>query len=272
MTPRRNSGSVRTSADGSLVATAIRSGVAGSVTVARPGRAASTESMSAASATVVASGPFSLMPSQASTPISCGTRPAPGLSPKRPQLAAGIRIEPMPSLPCAIVTNPDATAAALPPDEPPGVRLRFHGLWLIPYTESVAPNTQSSGTRVSPTTTAPASQRRATTGWSAADGASDVAAEPSRSGSPATGMLSLIATGTPASGRLERSARASTAAASARARSARTSWNAPTSSDSMRARAARVASTAVVVPARTEAARSTAVASSGADDGVMASS
>ena len=43
------------------------------------------------------------------------TRPRAGLSPTSPQHAAGIRIEPPPSLPCARATNPAATAAAEPP-------------------------------------------------------------------------------------------------------------------------------------------------------------
>jgi hypothetical protein len=48
-------------------------------------------------------------------------RPRDGFSPNRPQHAAGMRIEPPPSLPAAIGTTPDATAAADPPLEPPGV-------------------------------------------------------------------------------------------------------------------------------------------------------
>ena len=48
------------------------------------------------------------------------TRPRVGLSPTSPQQAAGMRIEPPPSLPCAIGTMPAATAAAAPPEEPPG--------------------------------------------------------------------------------------------------------------------------------------------------------
>ena len=47
------------------------------------------------------------------------TRPALGLSPTSPQHDAGIRIDPPRSLPSASATMPEATAAALPPDEPP---------------------------------------------------------------------------------------------------------------------------------------------------------
>ena len=120
--------------------------------------------------------------------------------PTSPQQAAGMRIDPIPSLPCATGTMPAATLAALPPDEPPGVRARSHGLWVTPNTESVAPKTHSSGTRVSPTTTAPAARSRRTTSWSDVCGVGSVAAEPMRIGSPATGTLSLTAMGTPASG------------------------------------------------------------------------
>jgi hypothetical protein len=88
--------------------------------------------MSAASATVVASAPFSDSPYQSFSPRSHGTTPLPGLMPTRPVQAAGIRIEPIPSLPCASGTMPAATAAAEPPDEPPGVRSRFHGLRVTP--------------------------------------------------------------------------------------------------------------------------------------------
>ena len=55
-------------------------------------------------------------------------RPRAGLSPTRPQQAAGMRIEPPPSLAWATGTMPEATAAAEPPEEPPGVRSRSQGL------------------------------------------------------------------------------------------------------------------------------------------------
>ena len=133
----------------------------GRPTSASSGRPASTDSISAQSATVVASGPFSAMSNHEPLPRSAGTTPSPGLMPTRPQHAAGMRIEPMPSLPCATATMPAATAAAAPPDEPPGVRSRSHGLRVMPKVESVAPKTHSSGTRVSPTTTAPAAAQPA---------------------------------------------------------------------------------------------------------------
>src|SRR6266700_4763384 len=85
--------------------------------------------MRAASATVLASGPNAVSPSQCSArPPASGTRPGAGLSPNRPQQAAGILIEPPPSEPSASAARPAATAAAPPPVEPPGVRPRCHGL------------------------------------------------------------------------------------------------------------------------------------------------
>src|SRR5208282_762752 len=61
------------------------------------------------------------------------TRPREGFRPTRPQWLAGIRIEPPPSLACATGTIPDATAAAEPPLEPPGERVRSQGLCVAPY-------------------------------------------------------------------------------------------------------------------------------------------
>ena len=60
------------------------------------------------------------------------TRPRCGLRPKRPQEAAGSRIEPPPSPAEAIGTRPAATAAALPPLEPAGLRCGFQGLRVTP--------------------------------------------------------------------------------------------------------------------------------------------
>ena len=47
--------------------------------------------------------------------------------PTTPQNAAGWRIEPPVSEPSENKTSPAATAAADPPDEPPGTVSRFHG-------------------------------------------------------------------------------------------------------------------------------------------------
>src|SRR3954468_12167095 len=102
-----------------------------------------------------------------SEPLTNGageTRPRDGLSPKRPQQDAGMRIEPPPSEPCASGSTPAATAAAAPPDEPPGVRDVSHGLRHAPFSsDSVTAVIPNSGVFDLPTTTKPASFIRRTT-------------------------------------------------------------------------------------------------------------
>src|SRR5918998_6068190 len=91
----------------------------------------------------------------------CGTRPNDGLNPKMPQNAAGMRIEPAPSLPWARGPRPAATAAAAPPLEPPGVFWRFHGLRVAPKTRlSVSGLQPNSGVLVLPSRIAPAARMR----------------------------------------------------------------------------------------------------------------
>src|SRR6059036_2280400 len=63
------------------------------------------------------------------------TAPYVGLRPTMPQSAAGCRIEPPVSVPIAQGARPAATAAALPPLDPPGTRLRSHGLRTGPKPE-----------------------------------------------------------------------------------------------------------------------------------------
>jgi hypothetical protein len=65
--------------------------------------------------------------------MSKGIRPKLGLSPTSPQKDAGRRTEPPMSLPSAKGTQPLATAAADPPEEPPGVWARFQGFRVIPH-------------------------------------------------------------------------------------------------------------------------------------------
>jgi hypothetical protein len=50
---------------------------------------------------------------------SAGIADCVGFMPTRPHCAAGMRMLPRPSLPCAIATMPLATADAAPPDDPP---------------------------------------------------------------------------------------------------------------------------------------------------------
>ena len=62
-----------------------------------------------------------------------GIRPNVGLRPTSPEKPAGIRIEPPPSEPVAKGNSPPATAAAVPPDEPPGVAVGSQGLVVVPW-------------------------------------------------------------------------------------------------------------------------------------------
>src|SRR5258706_2787338 len=87
------------------------------------------------------------------------TRARDGFMPNRPEQAAGPRIEPPPSLACAAGTIPAATAAAAPPDEPPGVRDRSQGLREGPNSSgSVTGSRPSSGVLVLPNITSPAAR------------------------------------------------------------------------------------------------------------------
>ena len=130
-----------------------------------------------------------------------GTRPKVGLSPGRPVKAHGMRIEPAPSLPSASGTRPAASAAALPPLEPPGVVSGSHGLRVIPYSGlSVTPFQPNSGDVVWTGSTAPLRRSAATAEPSSSHGpAGSIAREPRRVGQPRAGYASLTATGTPSS-------------------------------------------------------------------------
>ena len=130
-----------------------------------------------------ASGPTADIPYQCSSaPPGSGTTPRPGLTPTSPQYAAGMRIEPPPSVPSASAAIPAATAAAAPPLEPPGSSAGSSGLRVVPSAEWVKPQIASSGIRVLPSTTAPAARRRLTSSSSRRAGAVPVAALPWRVG------------------------------------------------------------------------------------------
>ena len=58
-----------------------------------------------------------------------------GLCPNTPDNADGTRTEPPMSVPSSKLVMPQATAAAAPPDEPPGVRSNAHGLLVVPNIE-----------------------------------------------------------------------------------------------------------------------------------------
>src|SRR5262245_29286006 len=84
-----------------------------------------------------------------------------GFTPTSPHIDAAIRIEPPPSPAWPIAQIPAATAAAEPPDEPPGERAVSHGLWVGPYDAgSVVGWRPSSGVFVRPSTTNPAARNR----------------------------------------------------------------------------------------------------------------
>src|SRR5262245_27793978 len=90
-------------------------------------------------------------------------RPWLGLNPTSPQNAAGMRVEPPPSLAVAAGTRPAATAAALPPLDPPGVRAGFQGLRATPNAlVLVKLSVPNSGAAVLPSGTAPAARSRDT--------------------------------------------------------------------------------------------------------------
>ena len=86
------------------------------------------------------------------------------MKPTVPQNAAGWRIDPPVSVPRLAAAMPAATAAAAPPDEPPGTRSTSHGLRVVKKPEcSVDEPIANSSMLTLPRTTAPASMSRATT-------------------------------------------------------------------------------------------------------------
>src|SRR5207248_9779753 len=119
------------------------------------------ENRKRASATVRVIGPRDC--STVTSTSSDGIRSGVGRSPTTPQHDAGIRIEPPVSPPSATVHMPAATAAPLPPLEPPGVMPSRHGLWVGGKSVFVVPiAAASSGRLVLPSTASPAARARAT--------------------------------------------------------------------------------------------------------------
>ncbi len=123
------------------------------------------------------------------------------------------------SVPIASGTASAATAAADPPDEPPGTRVGSHGLRTGPKAElSFEEPIPNSSQLVFPTTTHPAAFSRATHVASSAATKPARILEPAVDGSPATFTLSFTASGTPASGIASpEPTRRSTSSAAARA-------------------------------------------------------
>ena len=90
-------------------------------------------------------------------------RPHVSLGPTRPLYDAGMRMEPPPSDPVQKGTRPAATAAAEPPDDPPGVWSTLQGLRVVPCkSERVKDSVPNSGAAVRPTQMAPAALSRVT--------------------------------------------------------------------------------------------------------------
>ena len=77
--------------------------------------------------------------------------------PVMPVKLAGWRIEPPVSVPVAAGNSRAATAAAEPPDEPPGTRLMSHGLRAVPNAEFSLPDPIANSSQLSlPSVTMPA--------------------------------------------------------------------------------------------------------------------
>ena len=66
-----------------------------------------------------------------------------------PVKLAGWRMEPPVSVPVAAGSRRAATAAADPPDEPPGTRAKFQGLWAAPKAEFSLPEPMANSSQFS---------------------------------------------------------------------------------------------------------------------------
>src|SRR6185437_9861368 len=90
-----------------------------------------------------------------------GLRARVGFNPNTPDAEAGMRIDPPPSLACATGRMRAATAAAAPPDEPPGECAGFQGLRVGPNRRhSVFGNRPNSGVALLPKIVIPALRKR----------------------------------------------------------------------------------------------------------------
>src|SRR3569833_275244 len=118
-----------------------------------------------------------------------------------PLNAAGSRIDPPWAPPRARSTSPAATSAALPRELPPVVRDGSHGLRTGPVDEVwLPPEKQRSSQTALPVLDAPAASSRLTTVASREGTKPSSVCEPFVIGTPATEVLSLIATVRPARG------------------------------------------------------------------------
>ena len=183
--------------------------------------------------------------------------------PTTPFAAAGIRIEPPPSVPTFSGTSPAAAATAAPPLEPPAMRSRSHAFGVSPNSgarvKGLWPN---SGVVVLPIMIAPASRKRATATASVSGTLCSKISEPIVVRTPRVLTRSLTENGTPCSGprssprATASSARRASAIASSRAtvmKAFRTGCDA-----SIRLSAASVISTGEIRRERTSSASSVA--------------
>ncbi len=158
-----------------------------------------------------------------------------GFNPTTPQNDAGWRIDPPVSEPSVAIAISAATAAADPPDDPPGTRLLSRGLCTGRYAEFSVDDPMANSSQLSlPRTTAPAVSRRATDVQSYGGIKFSRIFEPAVVRTPDVTITSLIAIGTPASSGkgFPAAASASIRPACARARSSQSVKNAPISGSS----------------------------------------
>ena len=124
-------------------------------------------------------------------------------------------MDPPPSLPVAMGRRPPATAAAVPPDDPPGVRSGFHGLRVVPCNsvevQLIPPNSLAV---VCAASTAPAVRRRDSEVSSWSETRSLKSIEASVYGQPSTRSSSLTPQGTPPKGSVTLALRAASRACS----------------------------------------------------------
>src|SRR2546426_3011902 len=121
--------------------------------------------------------------------------------PTIPHMAAGWRIEPPVSVPRAHSARPAATAAALPPEEPPGTRFRSHGLSTAPKVEfSFDDPIANSSWLVFASSAAPAPVRRETAVAVYGGRYPSRIREPDWLGTPSVQNRSLTASGRPPRG------------------------------------------------------------------------
>src|SRR5262249_14875349 len=176
---------------------------------------------SAASSTVLVSGPGVSSEEAKATSPYLDEPPYVGFTPTSPQTAAGCRIEPPVSVPMPSGAWYAATAAAEPPDDPPGTLLRSHGLCEGPNAEfSVDEPIATSSILVLRSITTSAERSRLTMVASYGGCQPARILEPQVVGMSAVVNTSLSASGTPASGDTSCSPAATAAATTAATASA----------------------------------------------------